>query len=258
MDFEGPAVLFHWKRSEFEVSLTENLWPRLSANWVMLRCRPLGRPAMFINCPLGVRDFPLLNKWLQISHLIGKDKPTTVHQSLFYSLISVEDVISSSHLVWTHSVFGCAHFEGQTNGLFMHVFAQSCLMMACVGPMLWVLLLSRNNTLRWCLKYSWPGRPITLSHRGFLVVPSSPQFSYPLHVTVLHSLLPANLSASGCALHSRSAWSSKCHHQTHAHSDAHWNFIFLCYIYQLYSFLWSSAYGLGSKAFVLFSILLEI
>lgn len=225
MDFEALAVVFHGKRSEFEVSLTENLWPRLSANGVMLVAslqtfrQTVHVNRAFINCPLGVRDFPLLNKWLQISHLIGKDKPTAVRQSLFYSLISVEDVISSSHLVWTHNIFGCAHFEGQTNRLFMHVVAQSCLMMACVGPMLWVPLLSRNNTPRWCLKYSWPGRPITLSHWGFLVVPSSPQFSCPLHVAVFHSLHPANLSASGCTSHSRPAWSSKCHRQTHAHSE---------------------------------------
>lgn len=165
-----------------------------------------------------MRDFPLLNKWLQISHLIGKDKHIAVRQSLFYSLISLEDVISS-HLVWIHRKFSCAHFEGQTNGLFMHVFAQSCLMMACVGPMLWVLPLSRNNTPRSCLKYSWPGRPITPSHCGFLVVPSSPQFSYPLHVTGFHSLHPANLSATGCASHSRPAWSWKCHRQTQAHSE---------------------------------------
>lgn len=191
MDFKAPAVVFHRKRSEFEVSLTENLWPWLSANWVMLAAslqtfrQNVHVNRAFINCPLGVRRFPLLNKWLQISHLIGRDRLTKVCQSLFYSLISVEDVISSSHLVWIHSIFSWAHFEGQTNGWFMHVFAQSCLMLACMGPMLWVLLLSCNNTPRCCLKYSWPGRPITLSHCGFLIVPSSPQFSLSLSLPSL-------------------------------------------------------------------------
>lgn len=120
-------------------------------------------------------------------------------------------------------------FEGQTNELFMHVFAQSCLMVACVGPMLWLLLLSSNNTPQCCLKYSWPGRPITLSHCGFLIMPSSPRFTPPV-VTVFHSLHPANLSVSGCASHSRPAWSSKCHHQMLSHSEflfssvTFWNF----------------------------------
>lgn len=130
--------------------------------------------------------------------------------SLIWEIISVED--NRYYLDWINSIFSCAHFEGQTNELFMQVFAQSCLMMACVGPMLWVLLLSRNNTPQRHLKYLWPGRPITLSHCGFLIMPSSSsRFSPPCHC--LPRAPSSNLLASGCASHSRPVWSSKCHCQ---------------------------------------------
>lgn len=153
-------------------------------------------------------------------------------------MISVKDN-RSSYLHWAYNIFSCAHFEGQTNELFMHVFAQSCLMMACVAPMLWVLLLSRNNTPQCHLKYSWPGRPITLSHCGFLITPCSSRFSPSCHCLPLAS--SSNLLASGCASHSCPVWSSKCHCQ---------NFICHRCIFQFFSQLWSSAYIVAFRAFI--------
>lgn len=168
-----------------------------------------------------------------------KNHQSFLFNSLIWEMISVED--NCYYLDWVNSIFSCAHFEGQTNELFMQVFAQSCLMMACVGPMLWVLLLSRNNTPQRHLKYSWPGRPITLSHCGFLITPSSSsRFSPPCHC--LPRAPSSNLLASGCASHSRPVWSLKCHNVRIV--------ICHCCIFQFFSWLRSSAYMVAFTAFI--------
>lgn len=66
--------------------------------------------------------------------------------------------------------------------------------MSC--PMLWVLPLSCNNTPQCCLKYSWPGKPITLSQsHGFLIITSTHPPPAPLQPPG-HSIPPAFLAAS--------------------------------------------------------------
>lgn len=70
--------------------------------------------------------------------------------------------------------------------------------MSC--PMLWVLPLSCNNTPQCCLKYSFPGKPITLSQsHGFLII--NPPSALVPQVTIFHLLHPTHLSASGCTSH---------------------------------------------------------
>lgn len=96
-----------------------------------------------------------------------------------------------------------------------------CVCVCVLGPILWwhmscpmlcVLPLRCNNTPQCCLKYSWPGKPITLSQsHGFLIITP---LCYGPQVTIFHLplLQPPHLSAAACASHSQ-CWglSSKCH-----------------------------------------------
>lgn len=82
--------------------------------------------------------------------------------------------------------------------------------MSC--PMLWVLPLSCNNTPHCRLKYSWPGKPITLSQsHGFLIITPPPPSLTP-QVTVFPLIpLTAQLRSAPCTATRCWASDSKSH-----------------------------------------------
>lgn len=124
--------------------------------------------------------------------------------------------------------------------LFMCVCPVLWWHMSC--PMLWVLPLSCNNTPHCCLKYSLPGKPITLSQsHGFLIIiPLSALTAWSLYSTCL-LLHPTHLSASGYILHSHLVLSLELE-MTLSHSLLKFFYWFSVRITRILHFLQDSGY----------------
>lgn len=80
----------------------------------------------------------------------------------------MKNILSFSYSAWK-SDLECVYSEWWKQIALCPLMLTPNLWCTCLAPCCWVLPLSCNNTPQCYLKYSWPGKPITLTMSGLLI-----------------------------------------------------------------------------------------